>query len=103
MLKKKNRLPTSCFKERFPENRRNRLFSVKKRSNGLSLSRFAVVISKKIEKSAARRNQVRRKIYEWLRVSRLEQIPGKDTIIFVSRDALATGANISSGLQDVLT
>jgi ribonuclease P protein component len=107
MLKKKNRLPASCFKEKFPENRRNRLFSVRRRLNGLALSRFAVVISKKTEKSAARRNRVRRKIYEWLRKEDLERAPGRDTVISVSPDAMLKNKDgapqdISSALQDVL-
>ena len=44
--------------------------------------RIAVVVSKKIEKSAVKRNKIRRRIYEILRLN-LEKIPEKTDYIFV--------------------
>jgi len=50
--------------------------------NTRGFTRVAVVVSKKVEKSAVGRNRIRRRIYEALRVN-LEQIPKKRDYIFV--------------------
>jgi len=51
--------------------------------NERGFTRFAVVVSKKVEKSAVGRNRIRRRVYEALRVN-FEHIPqGKDYIITV--------------------
>lgn len=50
--------------------------------NTRGFTRVAVVVSKKIEKSAVGRNRIRRRIYEALRVN-LEQVPKKRDYIFV--------------------
>ena len=50
---------------------------------------MAVVVSKKVEKSAVGRNRIRRRIYEALRLN-LEAIPKKTDYIFVvySKDVM---------------
>ena len=53
--------------------------------NTRGFTRFAVVVSKKVEKSAVKRNRIRRKIYEVLR-NNLEEIPKKTDYIFVVFD-----------------
>ncbi len=50
--------------------------------NTRGFTRIAVVVSKKIEKSAVKRNKIRRRIYEALRKN-LEYIPKKRDYIFV--------------------
>ncbi len=50
--------------------------------NTRGFTRVAVVVSKKVEKSAVGRNRIRRRIYEALRVN-LGQIPKKRDYIFV--------------------
>ena len=50
--------------------------------NAKGFTRIAVVVSKKVEKSAVRRNKIRRRIYEVLRTN-LEAIPKKKDYIFV--------------------
>lgn len=50
--------------------------------NTRGFTRVAVVVSKKVEKSAVGRNRIRRRIYEALRVN-LEQIPKKRDYIFI--------------------
>ena len=50
--------------------------------NSRGFTRFAVVISKKVIKSAVGRNRVRRRVYEALRVN-FEDIPMKRDYIFV--------------------
>ena len=50
--------------------------------NARGFTRFAVVVSKKVEKSAVGRNRIRRRIYEALRLN-FEDIPKKHDYIFV--------------------
>ena len=50
--------------------------------NSKGFTRIAVVVSKKVEKSAVKRNRIRRRIYEVLR-NNLESIPKKRDYIFV--------------------
>ena len=53
--------------------------------NNRGFTRFAVVVSKKVEKSAVKRNRIRRKIYEVIR-NNLNSIPKKTDYIFVVFD-----------------
>ncbi len=55
--------------------------------NTRGFTRIAVVVSKKVDKSAVKRNRIRRRVYEVLRVN-LDKIPKKRDYIFVvySRD-----------------
>ena len=50
--------------------------------NTRSLTRVAVVVSKKVEKSTVGRNRIRRRIYEALRLN-FDKIPKKYDYIFV--------------------
>ena len=50
--------------------------------NSRGFTRVAVVVSKKVEKSAVKRNKIRRRIYEALRVN-FDLIPKKRDYIFV--------------------
>ena len=50
--------------------------------NTRGFTRMAVVVSKKVEKTAVGRNRIRRRVYEVLRRN-LELIPGKTDYIFV--------------------
>lgn len=50
--------------------------------NVKGFTRIAVVVSKKVEKSAVKRNRIRRKIYEILRIN-LDSIPKERDYIFV--------------------
>ena len=57
--------------------------------NARGFTRMAVVVSKKVEKSAVKRNRIRRRVYEVLRLN-LDQIPKKMDYVFVvfSRDVI---------------
>lgn len=57
--------------------------------NTRGFTRFAVVVSKKVEKSAVKRNRIRRRVYEVLRKN-FDLIPKKTDYIFVvfSNDVL---------------
>ena len=50
--------------------------------NTKGFTRMAVVVSKKVEKSAVRRNRIRRRIYEVLRKN-IDLVPKKRDYIFV--------------------
>lgn len=50
--------------------------------NSKGFTRVAVVVSKKVEKTAVRRNRIRRRIYEVIRRN-LEYLPKKRDYIFV--------------------
>ena len=50
--------------------------------NGRGFTRVAVVVSKKVEKTAVGRNRIRRRMYEVLRLS-FESMPKKTDYIFV--------------------
>ncbi len=50
--------------------------------NKRKFTRFAVVVSKKVEKSAVKRNLIRRRVYEVLRLN-LDKIPKERDYVFV--------------------
>lgn len=50
--------------------------------NSKGFTRFAVVVSKKVERSAVKRNRLRRRVYEALRVN-IDAIPDKVDYAFV--------------------
>lgn len=104
MLKKKNRLPASGFKASYPERKRSSLFVAKLKPNGLSFSRFGIVITKTTEKSAVERHRLRRTIYRWLREKQLSLTPSRDVIIFAQPESLrADKKNIAFALNELLS
>ena len=62
----------------------NRLFSIKYNYNPQRVhSRFAIVVSKKIFKSAVKRNRLRRRLYEVIRAQLDDIKPSYDVVITV--------------------
>jgi len=57
-------------------------------ANNLAVSRFAVVIGLKAEKSAVKRNTWRRRIREILRVNLLKIAPGFDCVIYAKKEGV---------------
>lgn len=51
--------------------------------------RVAVVVSKKVSKSAVKRNRIRRRIYEQVRQSEIKIRPGTDLVFTVFSDKVA--------------
>jgi len=51
--------------------------------------RVAVVVSKKVSKSAVTRNRIRRRVYEAVRTSGREIVPGTDLVFTVFSDQTA--------------
>lgn len=61
--------------------RRSDFFIVRMSANDLNFSRFGVVISAKVSKSAVKRNRIKRIIYDFVRLNKLNEIGGKDVVI----------------------
>lgn len=83
---------------------RSRLATLKVATNPhRSSPRFAIVVSKKVMKSAVRRNRIRRRIYEYIRVntSRLSR-PYDIAIIVTSSEFLSMpSGELSSQLEQL--
>jgi len=58
-------------------------FIVRKRENEKSFSRFGVLVGAKVFKGAVKRNRIKRKVFEIIRVSKLCQNPGKDILVSI--------------------
>lgn len=67
--------------------------------------RAAVVVSKKVTKSAPKRNRIRRRIYELLRTQGVPYITGHDVAIIVVNDkpAIMSHDELSTALVDLLS
>ncbi len=85
---------------------RSRLMTIKAVANShRKVSRVAVVISKKVLKSAVGRNRIRRRVYEYIR-SQLPFIDGAyDIAVIVSSSELLTipYGDVSSQLDDLFS
>ena len=79
--------------------------SLRFRSRGPSKPyRVAVVVSRKVSKSAVVRNRIRRRIYEVVRQSESSIMSGTDLVITVFDDKLATveATKLQSAIQELL-
>ncbi len=67
--------------------------------------KFAVVVSKKVSKSAVVRNRIRRRIFEWIRINLPNLNESQLTMIFVHTDLVAKLKydELNSELIDLLT
>jgi ribonuclease P protein component len=79
--------------------RRSDFFIVKLRDNDLLFSRFGTVISAKVNKSAVRRNKIKRTIFNFIRLKKFHELAGKDILIIVSP---AASKLIKSGIEKEL-
>lgn len=83
-------------------------FILIKQENGLDRTRFAVIVSKKLEKSAVKRNRKRRQIYEIIRILEKESlVPAtpKFDIVLIARKPVpqASYDDLSRNLRSILT
>ena len=66
------------------DDKRSRFFAIKYVENKMRKnSRFSVIISKKIVKSAVSRNRIRRRLFEIIRLNLKNIKPGTDMVIIV--------------------
>jgi ribonuclease P protein component len=52
--------------------------------------RASVVVSKKVTKSAPKRNRIRRRVYEIIRLNAADYLSNQDLVVIVLQDSLAT-------------
>ncbi|MBI5420771.1 MAG: ribonuclease P protein component [Parcubacteria group bacterium] len=93
MLTKPHRLlRTHNFEEVFKKGKKatTPFFVVYARENGLSLSRFAIVVSLKVSKKAVERNLVKRRIRSFIHIKLASFKKGYDVIIRVQGGAVVT-------------
>jgi ribonuclease P protein component len=66
--------------------------------------RVAVVVSKKVTKSAPKRNRIRRRIYEYIRTEAVDSVKGNDIVLIVFSDKFATMPHdeLSGAVRDLL-
>lgn len=104
MLSKKHRLPIQKFiKSHSTNGARSDYFFVKFKTNNLPFSRFGVVISRKVSKSAVKRNRIKRIIFDFIRLKEYYLKAGKDVLIIVSPQAgKLMKAEIEKELEDML-
>ena len=87
MLSKKYRLPIQKFSKpraNLFEIARGKYFIVKSKPNKLLFSRFGVIISNKVNKSAVKRNKIKRIIFDFIRLKEYHLKTRKDILIIIS-------------------
>lgn len=86
MLAKKFRLPIQNWlrERKIIIIRKSDFFIIKTSGNNLPFSRFGVVISKKVSKSAVKRNKIKRIIFDFIRLKKLHEVSSKDVLIIIS-------------------
>ena len=87
MLRRKFRIPKGIG---FNNSRlfSSALFTIKVRENGFSFNRFAIIVSKKVDKRAVVRNRIRRLISSCIEELYYDLKQGKDMIFIVKREAI---------------
>lgn len=86
MLAKKFRLQIQNWlknREKKIITRKSDFFIVKIAANELNFGRIGVIISRKVSKSAVRRNKIKRTIFDFIRLNEYHKISGKDILITV--------------------
>lgn len=86
MLAKKFRLQIQNWlknKDKRIISRRSDFFIIRMSINELFFSRFGVIISAKVSKSAVKRNRIKRIIYDFIRLNKFYEIGGRDVVITV--------------------
>ncbi|MEK7553516.1 MAG: ribonuclease P protein component, partial [Patescibacteria group bacterium] len=63
--------------------RRSDFFIIRMSINELFFSRFGVIISAKVSKSAVKRNRIKRIIYDFIRLNKFYEIGDRDVVITV--------------------
>lgn len=88
---------------KFGKSHNQKDFYIKSLHSSAAVSRFAVVIPKKVEKSAVKRNKARRRVYEIIRAN-LEQTQPGYTIIITLKSNLSdiTHSQLRSSLTVAL-
>lgn len=105
MLAKKFRLQIQKWlkEKRNTITRKSDFFIVKFRTNDLLFSRFGIVVSAKVNKSAVKRNKIKRIIFDFIRLEKLHKSAGRDVLIIVLPSAnKLTKTEIEKELEIIL-
>ena len=84
---------------------RTRLFTIKHVTNPRrSVSRYSVVVSKKVHKGAVGRNRIRRRVYELLRLQESRVTTPHDIVVIISSSEVMTmpATELQQALYDAL-
>ncbi|PIV31936.1 ribonuclease P protein component [Candidatus Wolfebacteria bacterium CG02_land_8_20_14_3_00_37_12] len=107
MLAKKYRLQIQNWlknKNKRIISRRSDFFIIRMSANDLFFSRFGVIISAKVSKSAVKRNRIKRIIYDFIRLNKFNEIKGNDVAITVLPAIAKLDKNeIEKELKNVIT
>lgn len=93
MLPRSRRVPTSSFQSKDPSKLQSKsfhgsFFSIRaNRSTEPFPSRFAIIVSKKVAKSAVSRNKIRRRLYEAVKTVIRDVKPGFVILIYPKKEA----------------
>jgi ribonuclease P protein component len=71
--------------------------------NNQETSRFAFIISKKVDKRAVVRNRLKRKVSKYLEDNLLKIKPGFDIIIILKPSILTSEENLNQVLEEVIS
>lgn len=94
MLAKRFRLPLAQRASFLPARSfRGRFFLVRVAFTSRPLSRFGVVVGKKIAAKAVARNRVRRHALRWIAARRLHLFPGRDALLIALSGAAEVSVN----------
>lgn len=65
--------------------------------------KYAVIVSKKVSKSAVTRNRIRRRVYEWIRLNQLKLSSKHLTLIYINSESVAKMSykNLDAELQNI--
>lgn len=84
MIAKRYKLNIAEFIQKRPSFvKKGPFFAVKIAANGLSHSRFGVVVGKKVDKRATERNRIKRLFYRTINERKIQNIPGQDAMIVI--------------------
>jgi len=103
MLPKRQRFSNFDFKKfSYSHHRRGRICTVKFLPNQLEYSRFAIIIDKQLSLSAVKRNLIRRRLYEFIRLN-IGRFAKGDYLIIVHQDvSLLSPAELTDNLTNDL-
>ncbi len=104
MFPVKHRVPRECFKKILIEGQKvsSGLFLMRKKQNNLDFPRFSAVVSKKVSKSAVRRNQIKKRFMHALRENALKYSNSDHVVLASPKSNGATFLEISKALENVL-
>ncbi len=85
MLAKKNRLPIQYLKSKKPEVKRSPSLTLKKYPNDKNLPRVGVMVGKKTVKSAVKRNELKRLVFDQVGKI-LSELKSFDYLVVISKN-----------------